>query len=151
MQINIRFTSNYPELTLHFDVEDTVYHLRQAISKEMNVGMESFYLCYDQEMLDDQNILDDYGMQEGAVVYCVVKPMTDNCFLAKLEDGNSIEVSFRLTDTVQKVKRVIAERAYGKRCRLSMLYKGVVMKDKKELKEYKLKNKEEIIIVRSYS
>eukprot|EP00826_Nyctotherus_ovalis_P034986 TRINITY_DN2960_c0_g1_i1.p1 TRINITY_DN2960_c0_g1~~TRINITY_DN2960_c0_g1_i1.p1 ORF type:complete len:152 (-),score=15.45 TRINITY_DN2960_c0_g1_i1:14-469(-) len=150
MQIRIRSISANPEFILHFDVGSSVALLRQTISKEMSIALESFYLCYDQEMLEDQNTLEDYGVQEDAVIFCVVKPVTDNSLVAKLEDGTTFEVNFHLSDTVQKIKRIISERAFGKRCRLSMLHNGNVMSDAKELKEYHLKTKEEICVTRSY-
>eukprot|EP00826_Nyctotherus_ovalis_P019540 TRINITY_DN1603_c0_g1_i8.p1 TRINITY_DN1603_c0_g1~~TRINITY_DN1603_c0_g1_i8.p1 ORF type:complete len:104 (+),score=24.03 TRINITY_DN1603_c0_g1_i8:119-430(+) len=102
-------------------------------------------------MLDDEDTLEDYGVQDGAIIYCVIKPVTNDSVLVKLEDGTSFEINFRLSDTVQKIKRVISERAYGKRCRLSLLYKGESMRDGEELKKYKLKNKEEVTVIRSYT
>ena len=151
MQILIRSTALASEFSRYFDAGNNVYLLRQTISKEMNIALESFYICYDQEILEDQNTLEDYGMQEGAIIYCVIKPRTDYNFLAKLDDGTSFEVNFHLSDKVQKIKRVIAEKAYGKRCRLSMIYKGVDMKDNEELKKYMIKNNEEVSIIRSYT
>lgn len=100
-------------------------------------------------MLADQDTLEDYGMQEGAVVYCVVKPVASNYLLARLEDGTEVEVNFRPSDTVKKIKRIVAERAFGKRCKLSLVYNGTPMKDAKELREYQVKSKEEVSVIRS--
>ena len=151
MEILIRSTALASEFSLHFDAGNNVYLLRQTISKEMNIALESFYICYDQEILEDQNTLEDYGMQEGAIIYCVIKPRTDYSFLAKLDDGTSFKVNFRLSDKVQKIKRMIGEKVYGKRCRLSMMYKGVDMKDKEILRKYMIKNNEEVNVIRNHT
>ena len=149
MQLRIRSTPSSEDLSIRAEEIQTISFIRQIISKELEVPLDLFYLCYDQETLTDQNTLEDYGIQEGAVLYCVIKPNTHNAIHVRLDDGTNVEIPFQLTDTVQKIKRLIGEKAYGRRCQLLAFHHGAPLDDAKTMKDYSIKNKEEIFAFRA--
>ncbi len=135
MQLNIRCNPSSGDLKLTMDQSKTVFCLRQALAKELKVPLDRFYLCYDQETLSDDNTLEDYGVQSGAVLFCVIRPPSDQVLSVRLDDGAILPVTYQITDTVQKIKRIIGEMAYGRRCPMLVFFKGVLMEDAKMLKD----------------
>lgn len=115
---------------------DTINQLRQNISKNVGLSLDQFYLAYDQETLDDSNTIFDYGIQDHATLFCVQRPASARTLEVRVEGGDSLTLGFRLTDTVQKLKRIVAERAFGRRCPLVMMYNGKALEDLKTLSEY---------------
>ncbi len=134
MQITIR-TILGAAFPLDVTPAETMLEFRHDIAKAVQLALDQFYLTYDQETLSDDNTIDDYGIQDKAVVFCVQRPASSRTVDARVEGAESLTVGFRLTDTVQKLKRIISERAFGRRCPLKMLFNGLPLEDSKTLNE----------------
>ena len=147
MMLTIR-TNPSCDVSVQSKESDTILCLKHVISKELKTPIDKFYLCYDQETLEDANTLGDYGLQSGAVIYCVIKPDLENRLKVKLDDSTLLDIGFQFTDSIQKIKRIIGEKAYGRRCPLVVFYNGVQLEDLKMLKDYGIVSKSEIIAFR---
>ncbi len=123
----------------------SVKQLRCALGLQLKRGMDDFYLCFDQETLTDDYALDDYGLNEGSVIYCVTKERGSHNLRARLENGVVLPVLCRITDTVQKLKRLIAETAYGKRCPLNLSYQGRLLEDLATLQDCNIAEQGELL------
>ena len=142
-----------PTSDLHLSVEPThtILILKQRISVDIHATLDRFYLCYDQEILSEDNTIEDYGLQEGAIIFCVVKPLTDFVLNVTLEDGSTIPINFQITDTVQKIKRKVGEAAYGRRCPLMLFYNTTLLEDSKMMKDYGIVVKSDVKAIRYIS
>eukprot|EP00826_Nyctotherus_ovalis_P066490 TRINITY_DN982_c0_g1_i7.p1 TRINITY_DN982_c0_g1~~TRINITY_DN982_c0_g1_i7.p1 ORF type:complete len:152 (+),score=46.58 TRINITY_DN982_c0_g1_i7:349-804(+) len=150
MQLVIRVNKDCPDICLKVEANTEVLRLRKLISKQIKASLKLFYLCYDQEIMEDDYTLEDYGVQEGATIYCALRPADDNSILLRLENGEATTVVLNGSDSVQKLKRVVGEKVYGKRCRLQLVYDGVNMADNKLVKDYGVKRNDEVKVIRPY-
>ena len=114
---------------------DSILQLRQKISAELRKGLHEFYLVLDGEILSDTNTIEDYEMQEGSVIYLATKDTDQSTINAHLDDGRTLVVSFRFTDTVQKLRRVVGELAFGRRLPLAIVRDGRELEDSKTLSD----------------
>ena len=114
---------------------DTILKVRQKISQEIHRGLHKFSLVLDHEVLEDTYTLDDCGIQDSTILFLAFKSPDESTITARLHDGRTFTIGFRFTDPVQKLRRLISEKAFGRRLPLSLTYQGQPLDDLKTLRE----------------
>ena len=124
------------EVSIMASPQMTALQLRTILADKASIPLDQAYICYNLETLDDALTLEDYGIQEGSTIYIAVKRTTGEPMIVQTEDGQVMSLTYSASDTVQKMKRQIGERAYGKRCPLKLFILDQEMEDSKKVKDY---------------
>ncbi len=85
-------------------------------------------------------------MQDSSTIYIAIKSPDESTISARLQDGRSFTIGFRFTDTVQKLRRIISETAFGRRLQISLTYQSHLLDDAKTLREAGILGHAELLV-----
>ena len=128
MQIKV---SNPSDLEASYEVmpEQTVLELREQICKTEGLTLSQFYLCYYEDTLNDEDTMEDCGIQENSKLVYALRCSNRSTIEARIDGCEPVKLDYRLTDTIQKLKRIIGERAFGRRFPLVVIYQGKILEN----------------------
>eukprot|EP00980_Cylindrotheca_fusiformis_P025861 scaffold14741_cov135-Cylindrotheca_fusiformis.AAC.11 len=141
MQINVR-TPEGKVIPFTVSPDDTVRSVKDKIAEKTGIPVPNQMLNFEGEELDDKPTLDDYNIKHGDTL-----DLEGMQIYVKHWDGTILTLDVTPNDTIGSVKSTVNEKTKIPKKHQRLTFEGKPLKkDKKTLKENKIKHQDTLIL-----
>jgi ubiquitin C len=141
MQIKVR-TPDGEVIEFTVNPEDTIKDVKDKVAEKTGIPVPNQMLNFDGEELDDKPTLDECNINHGDTLDLEVMQI-----YVKHWDGSTITLDVTPNDTLGSVKSTVNEKTGVPKKQQRLTFEGKPLKkDKKTLKDYKIKNQDTLIL-----
>ncbi|KAI6661201.1 Polyubiquitin [Oopsacas minuta] len=126
-------------ITLDYNPDDTILSIKRYFLRDLNIEIERQKLFFTTILLQDNEKLSKYKIQEGTKLRLEITQLDPNCIMIEMPTGPVLDLEYNEDLTIDNLKQTISSTAMIHTDEIRLFFKEEQLEARKSLSKYHIK------------